>query len=194
MSTMISDRDIIRLHLSLEVPQAVALMLDRATGLTDDEAYALEVSLSEMSPEKCLLAAACVARYMAMDISVDEALKVSLSLQSDSAFDDYAPRYLAGLKKTMRPTCSGYAVYMQEDLESFSELFSMAADIPGCSQALREIAYIFGDQVAAHGEAMDFEHDLFEYDEGSDQVLSAAPELLQGENVIVFPVQVRRSF
>ncbi len=188
---MISDRDIIRLHLSLEVPQAVAQMLDRGTALDDDEAYALEISLSEMSPEKCLLTAACVARYMALDYTVDEALKVSLSLQSDGAFDDYAPRFLAGIKKSMRPTCSGFAVYMQEDLESFSELFSMAADIPGCSQAFREIALIFCDQTAAHFEAMDVEEDLFDYDAGLTQDTVSASEILKGENVISFPLSRR---
>ena len=68
---MISDRDIIRLHLSLELPRMVGEMLDRRLPIADDEAYALEVALSEMTSEKFLLAAG-VARYMALEKFLDE--------------------------------------------------------------------------------------------------------------------------
>ncbi len=195
MSAMISDRDIIRLHLSLELPRMVGEMLDRRLPIADDEAYALEVALSEMTSEKFLLAAACVARYMALEKFLDEELQVALSLQADVAFDDYAPRYLAGLKHSMKQTCSGYAMYMQEDLESFADLFSMAADIPSGSAALRDISMILSDQAAAHAEAMTIEDDLFDYDElfttdyrSSPIVASDVPD----DNVVLFPIIARR--
>lgn len=176
MSMMISDKDIVRVHLSLEVSQTVAEMLERRVAIDDDEAYALMAVLSEMTSEKCLLASACVARFLSRERFIDEALKVSLSLQADAAFDDYAPRYLAGLRQSMKPTCDGYALYMQEDLESFSELFSMTSDLPGGSVALHDIATIFADQTAAHAEALDIEGDLFDYD--AVDLLRPAPNIL----------------
>ncbi|HNS44440.1 MAG TPA: hypothetical protein PKH37_04345 [Alphaproteobacteria bacterium] len=193
---MISDRDIIRVHLSLELPQAIAELMDRGTPLLDDEYYALEVGLSEMTPEKCLLSLACTARYVALEKSFDEAMKVSLSLQADSAFDDYAPRYLAGLKHSMKATCSGYPIYMQEDLESFADLFSLVADLSGASGSLRDIALILSDQAAAHAEAIGLEEDLFDYDQnmldlepGHD---APPPPLVAGGNVILFPRSFRK--
>lgn len=191
---MISDRDIIRVHLSLELPQAIAELLDRKTSLHDDECYALEVGISEMTPEKCLLTLACAARYIGLEKSLDEALKISLSLQADAAFDDYAPRYLAGLKHSMKSTCTGYPIYMEEDLESFSDLFSLASDLARDFPALRDIATILSDQAAAHAEAIGIEEDLFEYDQKleSEKAPSQPPLFLGGENVILFP-RARRS-
>ncbi|GEM_PF-1257886 len=196
---MISDKDIIRVHFSLEVPVMIAEMLDRRMPLPEDESYALEVALSEMTAEKCLLTAACAARYMAMEKFLDEALQIGLSIQADAAFDDYAPRYLAGLHHSMKQTCSGYAIYMQEDLESFADLFSMAASLPDVSVALHDIAIIFYDHCSAHAAAMDVEHDLFDYDEAGEQPVreleassfsfsSAVPV----DNVIAFPALNRR--
>ncbi len=197
---MISDKDIIRVHFSLEVPAMIAEMLDRRTPILDDESYALEAALSEMTAEKCLLTAACVARYMAMEKFLDEALQVGLSIQADAAFDDYAPRYLAGLCHSMKQTCSGYAIYMQEDLESFADLFSMAASLPDVSVALHDIAIIFYEHCSAHAAAMDVEHDLFDYDEAGDlpareleiSALSMSSSV-QTDNVIAFPTFKGRS-
>lgn len=190
MSAMISDRDIIRVHLSLELPQAVAELLDAGVPLQDDEYYALEVGLSEMTPEKCLLTLACAARYIGLEKSFDEALKVSLSLQADAAFDDYAPRYLAGLKHSMKATCIGYPLYMQEDLECFADLFSIVADLAGGHPALRDIAIILSDQAAAHAEVIGLEEDLFEYDQNMETELvnnAPLPPLVSGGNVVLFP-------
>lgn len=202
---MISDRDIIRVHLSLEVPQAIADILDRDEPMPDDELYALEVALSEMSPEKCILTMACAARSLALHHHLDEAMIVSLSLQADSAFDDYAPRYLAGLNRSMRPTCQGYPLYLEEDLGSFSELFLMVADILGTHTPVGQLCLLLGDQSLAHSEAIDFESDLFEFDQISDAYMDA-PALLRpdsglvpvaqsllGGNVIMFPVRPRRT-
>lgn len=187
MSVMISDRDIIRVHLSLEVPQAIADMLDRRISLQDDEFYALEAGVSEMTPERALLTMACAARYMALEKTLDESLTVSLSLQADSAFDDYAPRFLAGLKQTMKSTCSGYMVYMQEDFESFADIFSLVVDLSGGNEALRDIATILSDQALAHAESMDHEGDLFDYDEGGTDLDLSAPVYPLTDNVILFP-------
>lgn len=201
---MISDRDIIRVHLSLEVPQAIAEILDRDEPMLDDELYALEVALSEMSPEKCILTMACAARYLALHRLLDEAMMVSLSLQADSAFDDYAPRYLAGLNRSMRPTCQGYPLYLEEDLSGFSELFLMVADIFGTHTPIGQLCLLLGDQSQAHSEAIEFESDLFELDQVRDaynrnsispafDVRTFLPdEPVGGGNVILFPVRTRR--
>lgn len=202
---MISDRDIIRVHLSLEVPQAIAEILDRNEPMQDDELYALEVALSEMSPEKCILTMACAARYLALHRVLDEAMLVSLSLQADSAFDDYAPRYLAGLNRSMRPTCQGYPLYLEEDLGSFSELFLMVADILGTHTPIGQLCLLLGDQSLAHSEAIEFESDLFEFDQISDTYINNSSvsgfdvrmlppiEPVIGGNVILFPVRARRT-
>lgn len=187
MSLMISEKDIARVHASLEVPVVVSDLLGRRMPLADDEAYALEALLSEMTAEKCLLTAACVARLMSIENFVDEALKVSLSLLADGAFDDYAPRYLAGLGHSMKPTCSGYAVYMQEDLENFADIFSMASDIRSGSDAMSDIALIFANQTASHAEAVGIADDLFDYDEAPD---GRAPD---GGKIILFPRLSARS-
>ena len=60
--------------------------------------------------------------------SPDEELQVVCLYKQMLRFDDYAPRYLVGLKHSMKQTCSGYAMYGKKTWELCRFIF-MAADI-----------------------------------------------------------------
>lgn len=177
MTAMLSSKELAAIYTRLEAPVIVADLLDRATPLCDDEAFALTILLSEMSPEQALISIACSTQIIASRIESDPGLTASLTMQANFVLDDYGPLWL---QRQAKPhfASDDWSVYMQEDLEALADLLMLCTDIFGHgSPAAAEICTILQDQAAAHAEALDA-HEFM-------------PEVLEPgvflDNVIPFP-------
>lgn len=185
MTAMLSSKELACLYTKLEAPVTVADLLDRGLPLSDDEAFALTILFSEMTPEQALISMACCVQVIASRIEEDPGLTSSLKLQSNFILDDYAPHWLKSQAAGKNSDDVEWSVYMQEDLEAMSDLLMMCADIFGvASVAAAEICTIMQDQASAHAEALDG----FTPDDLHADIETA---VAYGDNVIPFPVSRR---
>lgn len=190
---MVSDTDLARIYLSLEGAQLVRELLTDA----DDQADGFDLDLlatllSDCPPEKCLLILACAAGHLCEFGTVDPALKVSLKMMMGDVLDDYAPLYLARLKAKEAEHYEAQIIYMQEDLEGFSELFALAGDLSDIDSLQYRICAILSDQAAAQAGYLDvIETDI---DYSLDTIQEETPELIIFTgNVVPFPGLFRKN-
>jgi hypothetical protein len=193
MDRMISDSDLARLYLSLEGVQLVRDLL--VEGETEADGFDLDLLasiLSECPPEKCLLVLACAAGTLCDHIDLDPALKMSLKMLSGDVLDDYAPLYLAHLKSHKMDGFEGQIIYMQEDLESFAELFALAGDLSPLDSIQYRICAVLSDQACAQAEFLDDEEANIDYNIAP--VVDDTPTLIVfSDNVIPFPGLFRKA-
>ena len=194
---MVSDTDLARLYLSLEGAQLVRDLLTDGETQTDGFDIDLLASLlSECPPEKCLLILACAAGTLCDHIDLDASLKLSLKMLSGDVLDDYAPLYLAHLKSKEPQTNNFEAqmIYMQEDLESFAELFALAGDLSDLDSTQYQICAVLSDQACAQAEFLSDEDIDIDYAaEIAAPFQEQKPSLIIfADNVIPFPGLFRK--
>lgn len=184
---MITDADLARLYLSLEGTQLVRDLLSEGDLQSDGFDLDLLASiLSECPPEKCLLVLACAAGTLCEHIDLDPSLKLSLKMLAGDVLDDYAPLYLAHLKSQKKDGFEGQILYMQEDLEAFSELFALAGDLSDRDSIQYRICAVLSDQAAAQAEFLDGEDLDINY--ATDIPEQHTPSLIIfSDNVVPFP-------
>jgi hypothetical protein len=203
---MISDQDLARLALSLEGAQLVRDILDDKDGqLTDGFDFDLLSSLlSAEPPEKALLTLACSAHILIRHTDIEPCFSLSLTMLANDVLDDYGPSYLAKLKSKTVGNYESQALYMQEDLEGFAELFALANDIATNGSCEQQLFSILSDQSAAHAEFLDNQEDDIDSDapdfllRATDQVTENSKGqtnsslILLTDNVIPFPGLFRK--
>lgn len=192
---MVSDTDLARLYLSLEGAQLVRDLLKEGDQQSDGFDLDLLASLlSECPPEKCLLILACSASALCDHIDIDPALKLSLKMLSGDVLDDYAPLYLAHLKANKMSGFEAQAIYMQEDLEGFAELFALAGDLSELDSMQYRICAVLSDQACAQAEYLEGEELDIDYNIGNSALPIAEPPslILFADNVIPFPGLFRK--
>jgi hypothetical protein len=192
MSGMITDTDLARIYLTLEGVQLARELLADDENQTDGFDLDLLASiLSECPPEKCLLVLACVAGNLCEYGTVDPALKLSLKMLSGDVLDDYAPLYLAYLKSKEKAPYEGQAIYMQEDLEAFASLFSLAGQLSPQESMQYQVCAVLADQAAAQAEFLDAAENDVDY--ALDVIEEEKPSLIIfSDNVIPFPGLFRK--
>jgi hypothetical protein len=153
-----TDRQLVLLYTGLKVPVAVAdLLATPERNLAEDEIYTLQTMISEMNAEKALVTLACCAQILAGHNALDAAARTPLRFQSDCILNDYAGHIL-----TQEKEIEGQVVYMQEDFEALSELFSLSADVARSELAgLSTLCDVLADMSASYAEAL--EPDLAEF-------------------------------
>ena len=188
---MVSDTDLARITLSLE---GLELLRDLLAGKGDDiDLDLLATILSECPPEKCLLVLSCAANHLCDQGEIDPALKISLKLLSGNVIDDYAPLYLARLKSTVDKHYEAQMIYMEEDLEAFSELFALAADLSPTNSLPYQVCGILSDQAAAQAEVLSLSSLDIDYSEDDSVEEAAKPSLIIfSDNVVPFPGLFRK--
>ena len=179
-----TDRQLVLLYTGLKVPVAVAdLLTTPERPLAEDEICALQVMISEMSAEKALVALACCAQILAGHSALDAAARTPLRFQSDCILNDYAGHILAQEKEI-----EGQVVYMQEDFEALSEIFSLSADVARSHLAgLATLCDLLADMSASYAEALEPDLAEFYLHLGSEESPQTKhPVSIQG-NIIPFP-------
>lgn len=196
---MISDTDLARLYLSLEGAQLVRDLLSEGDNQTDGQTDGFDIDLlasllSECPPEKCLLILACAAGALCDHIDLDPSLKLSLKMLAGDVLDDYAPLYLAHLKNKEAHHFEAQIIYMQEDLESFSELFALAGDLSDIDSTQYQICAVLSDQACAQAEFLSDEDIDIDYAaEIAAPFQDDKPSLIIfSDNVIPFPGLFRK--
>jgi len=192
MDRMISDADLARLTLSLEGVQLVRdLLVNSEQDIDGFDLDLLAGILSEAPPEKCLLNLACIAGIICDYSEIDDGVKLSLKMIAKDVLDDYAPLYLKGLKTKQHQSFEAQIIYMQEDLEAFSELFAMAGDLSSSDTIQYLICSIISDQASAHAEYLDGEDTEIDY---SEDTSNQRPSLiLFSDNIVPFPGLFRKN-
>lgn len=196
---MVSDNDLARLYLSLEGAQLVRDLLTDGDNQNDGYDIDLLASLlSECPPEKCPLILACAAGTLCNHVELDPSLKMSLKMLAGDVLDDYAPLYLAHLKSKKMDGFEAQIIYMQEDLESFSELFALAGDLSDVHSIQYQICAVLSDQACAQAEFLDEEQIDINYSESivhphdKDQDRTSSL-IIFADNVIPFPGLFRKN-
>ncbi len=190
---MISESELARLYLSLEGAQLVRdLLRDEEIGIDGFDFDLLASLLSESTPQKCLLILACSAGAMCDYVDVEPALKLSFKMLAGDVLDDYAPLYLDALKSGNMANFEAQIIYMQEDLESFSELFALAGDLSEPDSLEYQICTILSDQACAQAEYLDTEDIEIDYNPDHQNGIERPSLIIFSDNIIPFPGLLRK--
>lgn len=184
---MISEADLARLYLSLEGAKLVRDMLSGDGGEIDGfDLDVLADLLSDCPPEKCLLILSCAAIHTCKYLELDAGLNVSLNLLAEDVLDDYAPMYLAHLKGDVIDPYEAQIIYMQEDLEAFSELFALIGELCPTDSVAYHVCAVLSDQALAQAEFLDVQDCDIDY--AVEIMTTETPSLiLFTDNVVPFP-------
>lgn len=191
---MVSETDLARLYLSLEGPQLVRDLLTDEDGQMDGfDLDLLATMIAECPPEKALLVLACAAGHLCDYGTLEPALKLSLKMLAGDVLDDYAPLYLARLKAKDAGHYEAQIIYMQEDLEGFSELFALAGDLSDIESMQYRVCAILSDQAAAQADFLDESETEINY--GLPPLIEeeSPPIVLFSDNVVPFPGLFRKN-
>lgn len=190
---MITDAELARLYLSLEGVQLVRDLLTEDDSQTDGYDLDLLASLLSESPaEKCLLILACSAGFLCDSENIDPSLKLSLKMLAGDVLDDYAPLYLSAQRTGKQNAFEAQIIYMQEDLEGFSELFALAGDLSDHNSIQYLVCSILSDQASAHADYLEDEE--IDIDYSQDNVVEDKPSLIVfSGNVVPFPGLLRKN-
>lgn len=193
MDRMISDSDLARLYLSLEGVQLVRdLLTECGEGGDCSDIDLLTSILSECPPEKCLLILACSASLLCDHTDMEPGLKLSLKMLAGDVLDDYAPLYLSSLKSKETRSFEGQIIYMQEDLEGFSELFCLACDLSNSQSIAYQICSVLSDQANAQAQFLESEDTDIDYSENEIRD-DKSSLIIFSDNIVPFPGLFRKN-
>lgn len=190
MTRLLSQQELARLHIRLEVPLHIGSLLEQGEALVDDEIFCLESQIAQMAPLDALITLGCCLNVLGHFMGHDRALASTLNIQADFILDDYAPHWLKAKKSRKAITLPrDWNNYMAEDFEAVAELLSLSLDAVGATNAaFRDICGILLNH------ALSYAAHVFEEPE-EDLTPPNHAILLQNHtenNVIPFPLSPRR--
>jgi hypothetical protein len=136
MTRLLSQQELARLHIRLEVPLHIGSLLEQGEALVDDEIFCLESQIAQMAPLDALITLGCCLNVLGHFMGHDRALASTLNIQADFILDDYAPHWLKAKKSRKAITLPrDWNNYMAEDFEAVAELLSLSLDAVGATNA-----------------------------------------------------------
>lgn len=184
MTRLLSQQDLARLHIRLEVPIHIASLLDQGEALIDDEIFCLESQIAQMSPIDALVTFGCCLQVLANYMKHDPLMEEMFQTQSNFILDDYAPLWLKAKKARKVPSVPmDWTNHMAEDFEAVAELLGLSLDAVNPSDpAFENIITILMRNAVSYAAHV--------YQEPEEE--SVLPPILLGkksyeDNVIAFP-------
>ena len=182
----LTDRQVLLLYTRLEVPVAVASLLESPPSLplSEEEIYAFEAGVSEKKAEETLLSLACAGEIIAGRADLDVAARAPLRFQSGAIITDYAGLYLSGHAGEIE----GETVYMQEDFEALAELFGLSAEVAKrTSRRLSGLCSLLSDIADSYARALESAAEDYAISTLLREQEGTAPAISPHGNVVPFP-------
>lgn len=198
---MLSDQQLAKLFVHLEVPVAVQSILDDQRKFDDETRLALHDMLSAQTPDQALISIALSSLLLDAHLRSDGQRSAEiLAMSAEMMVQDFAPIYLGHIDKHPKGTLFDrhdleFLATIPEDLENISDLLAVVADVlPGRCASYAQLATVLSVQaqaqaliaetlVEAFGEMdpSEFEMDILSQSNTEAEEQTAAPD-----NIIPF--------
>lgn len=171
MTQMITAKDLARLHLDLEVPTLLSVIMEKHATLCVEDEQILRRALAQLNSLETLISVACCFQVFTPYLKEDATVLEPLLTHADFILDDYAPY----LMKDAFPVGEEWETFLHNDLDSLSEFLCILSDAShGLHPAMPEICDLLNEQAF------------------SRSLHIVMPEAaIYGGNIIRFPVERR---
>lgn len=187
---MLTDQQLAKLFVHLQVPVAVQAVLDGQQALDDEARYTLSDMIAAQTPDQALLSIAlCSLLLDARLRDGGERCAEILAMSSEMMVQDYAPLYLEQLGTKKNATLFDrddleFLATIPEDLESIADLLAVVADVVPATQSLvRDVAHILAAQAQAQALIAETITEKFDDDATMDAIEAA---ISAADNVVPF--------
>ncbi len=192
---MLSDKDLVKLTNTLQVPLIVQDILDGDGTLSPDVQYGLHEVLSDYQPDSALLCIALSARKIASRFQHTSPNMGIMKMECDRMLADYAELWMSHAEDKNVDDNLVFDTLEQipEDLEALAELLEINIALLRSSQEdFAGLAEILAVQARAQVLIADTFIDMMEQnDEVETRLTSDVPQMAYNDNVIQFPGTVR---
>lgn len=124
--TLLSERELIRLHRDLVAPVAVHEIIHGHDELDETARYTLDVMIAELQPDTALLCIALCAAHVAETHATYLPIAGSLGFEASRIVHEYGPLWLANADRRLNPSHEREVLdlldQMPEDFESLADL------------------------------------------------------------------------
>ena len=177
---MITQSDLVRLHLDLQAPSLLAGLLDIGAPLSPHQDSQLRQCFTNLSPLETLISIACCFQVLIPYLGSDADLIEPINTQADYILDDYAPHWM----KNAVPVSAEWAEFIRDDLENLADFLVIISDAAiSFHPAASDICEILNEQAFLKSLSAAASH--------ADETMESISQETLPDNVIRFPVEKR---